>query len=640
MRLALAVLVLLLVAPAAAPAAELYPGTVWTEEYFPSGDGTQLHADVLRPAHLPKDARTPVIVTVSPYTIHADGKPSDRFYDFLSLTKVIERGYTYVIVDLRGFGGSAGCNDWGGPGERMDSKAAVEWAAAQPWSTGKVAVMGKSYDGWTGLMAIAERAKGLAAVVSMEPVYSGYRYLYMDGIRFVNSVGTPASFTLQDATPGDPQRDTAEYFINGTGPNGPCYAANYGQQQQDDPTSPFWQARDLIPALQGATTPLLLTQGFLETNTKPDGLVSAWNGMKGPKRAWFGQFDHVRGWEMDGDEFATGRAGFADEVVRFLDRHLKDGPVVADPPVVVQSADGRYRSEAEWPPADVALRTATLRPGTYTDDGRNSGTGSGGGQGIWSISEPLPHAAHLAGEPQVQLKASGPLRANLVVNLYDIAPDGSATMISRGAMLLRQGAQEARPEMYGQDWVLYEGHRLGVLVSGANSEWFVHAPTNAPVTVESGTVRLPFLSAARDADLSGGESPRLRSYRKSAPFPVSDEVIATSAAAFELPPALKQPRRPVTAAPPAQAELPVRLRLRLRVRAVRRGRVATVSGTAPRGTRLRVLVRRKGRTVAARRLRVRRESGAWRVKLRVPRRVRLTVVVTGGGRRVSARVRG
>jgi hypothetical protein len=30
----------------------------------------------------------------------------------------MQRGSTYVMVDLRGFGGSSGCLDWGGPGEQ------------------------------------------------------------------------------------------------------------------------------------------------------------------------------------------------------------------------------------------------------------------------------------------------------------------------------------------------------------------------------------------------------------------------------------------------------------------------------------------------------------------------------------------
>ena len=46
---------------------------------------------------------------------------------------------------------------------------------------------GKSYDGVTGLIGVNQRP-GLAAVVSQEPVYDLYRYLYGDGIRRLNSV--------------------------------------------------------------------------------------------------------------------------------------------------------------------------------------------------------------------------------------------------------------------------------------------------------------------------------------------------------------------------------------------------------------------------------------------------------------------
>src|SRR5439155_15149762 len=89
-------------------------------------------------------------------------RPSRRFYDFLDLSQLLSRGYTYVMVDLPGFGGSGGCTDWGGNREQLAVKSAVEWAAAQPWSTGRVAMFGKSYDGWTGLMGIAQQPKGLA----------------------------------------------------------------------------------------------------------------------------------------------------------------------------------------------------------------------------------------------------------------------------------------------------------------------------------------------------------------------------------------------------------------------------------------------------------------------------------------------
>src|SRR4051794_1954639 len=218
-----AALALALLVPAAAQAADPPPGSTWSEMYIDDGYGPKLHADVLRPKGLHENAPTPVIMTVSPYVSHAGATPpqdptlsgpSDRFYDFVNGAQLFKKGYTYVMVDLPGFGGSGGCNDWGGPREQSGAKRAVEWAAAQKWSNGRVGLYGKSYDGWTGLMAIANRPRGLAAVVSQEPVYSGYRYLYTNGVRFSTVVADPAIFNASDLSPGT-LNDTPQYQSNG-----------------------------------------------------------------------------------------------------------------------------------------------------------------------------------------------------------------------------------------------------------------------------------------------------------------------------------------------------------------------------------------------------------------------------------------
>ncbi|MDQ5808735.1 MAG: CocE/NonD family hydrolase, partial [Actinomycetota bacterium] len=511
----LAVLVVLL-APATAGANEPPPGATWEETYLESADGTRLHADVLRPAHLPEDARTPVVVTVSPYTNHSgdlapnptNSGPSHRFYDFLEHTQAIQRGYTYVIVDLRGTGGSAGCQDWGGPGEQADVTAAVEWAARQPWSTGKVALLGKSYDAWTGLMGIANQPEGLAAVVAMEPVYSGYRYLYSGGVRYSNSVLTPLLFDAISSYPGTVS-DGPEYTLTGASGNVErpgCPALVFAEQQEDHEDAPFWQQRDLIKKIEALRprTPLFMTQGFLEGNTKPDGAFDVFAAMRGPKRAWFGQFAHVRGWED------TGRAPepFAQELVRFLDRHMTDRPVEkSDPPVVVQQFDGRWRTEEAWPPAGTRLYSTALRAGAYADQPGNSGA-SGPGDGLWTVSQPLATPVLLTGEPVLTASvASSVPRANLVANVYDIDEEGHAVMISRNATLLREaGEQDVRFKLYGQDWVVERGHRIGVLLSGANDDWWVHANTLSDVEVAEASIALPFLRTPRRTFIEGGKA--------------------------------------------------------------------------------------------------------------------------------------
>ena len=158
------------------------------------------------------------------------------------------------MVDLRGFGGSNGCLDWAGPGEQADVVNAVKWAASQPWSTGKVGMYGKSYDALTGLIGVDHHPPGLGAVVSQEPVYDDYRYLYGDGMRRENSVATPALYDGIAATPG-PAIDDPNYNLASLN-NPVCLALNFAAQAGDDNhDSDFWKQRNLIPGASGLERP-------------------------------------------------------------------------------------------------------------------------------------------------------------------------------------------------------------------------------------------------------------------------------------------------------------------------------------------------------------------------------------------------
>ena len=668
----IAAFALLALLPASALAADVPPDAEYSEAYIPSSspvpndNDPKLHVDVLRPKGV--SGKVPTLLTVSPYTNHSNQAltdfdatkkgPSDRFFDFVVRDgKLFKRGYAYVMVDLRGNGGSMGCNDWGGPGEQNDVKRAVEWVASQPWSNGKVALYGKSYDGWTGLMGLAQKPKGLAAVISQEPVVDGYRYLYMNRVRFQNSVVTPTLFTLIDAMPGT-VNDTPEYHSQNVWANvvkPGCYGQNLASQAAtDDPNTDFWKVRNLIDKVKGVTTPTFFMQGFLESNTKPDAVFDLWNNLAGTEhRAWFGQWDHVRGNDKEGSKFAAGRSTFVEEALRFLDEHLKGiEPDKQDPPIVVQSNDGKFRSEQAWPPADAKAYTTSLKGGSYVDDGANNGDGTGTtGRGIWSVSQPLPHTARLAGMPKVTVDVTTTPRSNLVANVYDIAPNKKATLVSRGAYLL-QGNGPVSFDLYGQDWVFEKGHRVGVLLSSSNAEWFVHAPTRQTVTVKGGSVSLPFLTYSRASDLAGEGTGRLASVKGRA-FTVADAALTDGAVNFTLPPALVD--RPKPAAPPApvvstpvagtpltvqvaapQASSSLR-RIKLRVKRLRGGRLL-ITGTAPRGLRLTVKVLRGKKVVATRRIVARRGSFRVLVK-RVKRSGKYTVRVTGGDAVGTARVR-
>ena len=523
-------------APAVASAAGVaYPDGDWSEAWISSSDGVTLHADVLRPKGATNTTKTPVIVSIGPYFNHsgqtgpvgpAEGTnydpvgpnagPSERFQDFVEGSGLLKKGYSFVMVDLRGFGGSNGCLDWSGPGEKSDVVHAVQWAASRPWSTGKVGMYGKSYDALTGLVGVDLRPAGLGAVVSQEPVYDDYRYLYGDGMRRENSVATPALYDGIAATPG-PITDHPDYNLAGADDTARpgCKLANWADQAaNDDHFSPYWRARNLIPGATGSDVPLFLTQGLTENNTVADGMAQYLRNHTGYERAWLGPWEHVRGNETDATgRLKMGRAGFFDEVMRFYDRFLKgDTPAVEDPLVAVQTNDGVWRGEQQWPPADAADFTTPLRTGTYTDDGTASSTGSSATNGVWTISKPLAHDVHLSGSGRAVVDVSTLLpRANLVVDVYDLDANGRGPLITRQGYLIRASGPITL-DLWSADWKLAAGHRIAVRVADANTDWWLHAPTKQTVTVHGGSITLPFLTQPRTETIAGDPGVQLSAY--------------------------------------------------------------------------------------------------------------------------------
>jgi predicted acyl esterase len=556
-----------------------YPDADWTQAWISSpssaGDAT-LHADVLRPKGYDKDDKTPVILSIGPYFNHSgqvgpagpvegttydpvgpNAGPSERFQDFVEGSGLLRKGYTFVMVDLRGFGGSNGCLDWSGPGEQADVVNAVKWAASQPWSTGRVGMYGKSYDALTGLIGVDKRPPGLGAVVAQEPVYDDYRYLYGDGMRRLNSVATPALYDGIAATPG-PLADTGDTpNYNAQSLNNPaCLAQNFAAQAgDDDHDSAFWRQRNLIPGAAGSNVPLFLTQGLTENNTVADGLQAYLANHRGYERAWLGPWEHVRGNERDeSGRLKMGRAGWFDETMRFYDRYLKDQtPTVADPPTAVQTNDGTWRSEAQWPPADKRSYTTRLKSGSYLDNAQSNSTAfnSPSGDpsdptvtsGVWTVSKPLPYDVHLSGSPtaSIDVTTTQP-NANLVVDLYDLGPDGTGPLITRQGHLVRSAGDSTIPlTLWGADWKLQSGHRLGVRVTDNNQDWWMMAaPSGQTVTVRGGSIALPFLRYRRTETIQGDPGVQLAGYRdqQTATAPAT---AVSSAVNFTLPRALTTP---------------------------------------------------------------------------------------------------
>ncbi|GAA5058298.1 CocE/NonD family hydrolase [Nocardia callitridis] len=542
LRSVFGVLLLLVICIPVTAAADPLPSSYqWKQDYITASDGTRLHVDIVRPQGVADATPTPVVLTVSPYRGHLaylsvpriDSGPS---IDDLNPELFLRAGYTYVIVDLRGFGGSSGCPDFGGPGERSDVATAVEWTASQPWSTGKVGMFGTSYEAWTGMMGLAEKPKGLAAVASFEPVVDPYSYLYMQGVswRFslkpVTENGVrPADFAglehlLIASTPPRPD-DSPEYRANATQLPLECYRQYAADTSNHDPDSAFWRDRDLLPRVRGNTIPLFLGQGFVDYNTRAYRVFDLWNSLgPGDHRAWFGQWGHRT------CHAKCGRMGFDEELLAFFDKHVADRDVsVPGPRITVGQFDTRWRSEKQWPPADSVNVPVALRPGRYADRGFLPGHD----REYWSVSAPLSQDQHLSGIPTATLHADGPPNATATVEIYDIAPDNTAIPVTRGVAPLAE--EETRVRLLAQDWPLAAGHRIGVRVTDVVDEVWARNPSFAEVTVDRASVDLPLLTRPREPDLPGGAPENLVKWRNEKTIMIDPAVLDGATVPMDLP---------------------------------------------------------------------------------------------------------
>lgn len=528
MRIRSATLALFACLAASAAAAPVPQGYTYTDEWFPSADGTRLHAGVFLPSDRKPGEKHPVLVVTGPYTGPNAGVSgasaaetqtegvSIRFPELFEGNKYLRKDrWAYVQVDTRGFGGSDGCFDYYGPGEASDVEAANVWASKQEWSLGPVGMWGKSYDAATQVLALATGGEGVAATVIQAPGLSAYTALWMNGIHYATGrYGTTAIYTADDLFPqqnldtltnADYARSTAAPVTSLPGQPTCRSDALVNMNVIGDRSDPFWTGREVYLGAKRSTVPTLWTHGYYDANTKPVHM-DIWESLAGPKYTWLGAFDHKRGHEA-----TVGRGKFfLDEAWAFLDRYVRgvEGELTA-PKVTVQEANasGKWRAEEQWPPADATPWAMPLKAGTYTDEPGSAYT-SAGGTGVWTVTKPLPGAAHLAGEPTLDVPVGISVPgAHLVALIYDIDKDGKAYFVQRGGMALSStDTQRATFKLYPVDYRFLAGHRIAVRIVPGDDDWFSPGVTTRDVAVGAGTLTLPLLANARTKFLQGGVS--------------------------------------------------------------------------------------------------------------------------------------
>ncbi|MDX6569744.1 MAG: uncharacterized protein QOH15_2322, partial [Gaiellales bacterium] len=138
--------------------------------WIPVSDGTRLAARVWLPTD-PEHASAPAILEAIPYR-RRDGTLT---IDHGRYAWWAERGFAGVRLDLRGTGDSEGLiEDEYLELEHDDIAETIAWIAEQPWSNGRVGMIGYSWGGFNGLQVAARRPPALGAVVSVNSAVRRY----------------------------------------------------------------------------------------------------------------------------------------------------------------------------------------------------------------------------------------------------------------------------------------------------------------------------------------------------------------------------------------------------------------------------------------------------------------------------------
>ena len=390
-------------APAWEPRAATYGITVDRNVAIEMSDGVVLDADVYFPANPDGSKATgpfPVALVQTPYNKSVQN-PADEY--------LVSRGYVDVVVDIRGTGGSEGVFDQTfSTRSQLDGKELVEWAASQPWSTGRVGLHGESYYAINQLLTAAQQPKGLAAIFPVVPTGDNYRtnfpggyltslfvvslldaaygstppgYLGDDPLRALRTLGSrPASVLLQaENSAGLLAGDARSY-------DGPGYAAISPLAMLDRIQVPTFVVGGWYDALSQRDGPLLF-QGLRARNVPVKLLMGPW-------------YHTTPGEGLPADGIPSLDALRLRWFDRWVAGRADPGMDTFGPVVYHREGEGRYHVAPHWPVPGVRWQRAHL--------------GAGGTLG------PAPGS----GDPDLLpwQPASGPCSRSTYVGTFGLAP--------------------------------------------------------------------------------------------------------------------------------------------------------------------------------------------------------------------------
>jgi X-Pro dipeptidyl-peptidase len=550
---------------------------LWVETTFDSdGDGNldRMHVGVTRPKQTDTEGlKVPAVYETSPY-FAGTGDPNDKqgFWNpkhelgakpparrnlapipfgnqrpTLSQSEVrtwVPRGFAVVHSSSPGTGLSTGCPTVGGDNESLGPKAVIDWLngrapgftaveGGEPvhatWCTGKVGMIGTSYNGTLPIAAATTGVAGLEAVVPIAPNTSYYHYYRSHGlIRHPDGyMGEDIDVLFEFIHSGDPaRRDWCNKHVRDQ-------ELAKGQDRLSGDYNEFWAGRDYLNDLAPYKAATLMAHAFNDWNVMPEHSVRIYVALKAkgvPCMAYFHQGGH------------GGHPPMA-LVNRWFTRYLYgvENGVENDPRGwIVREGDQRTKPTAysDYPhpdAADVALypsaggkATGGLDParksGSKTEKLRDDVAHSGAKLAqadesphrLLYATPPLQEPLHISGTPRLTIKLACNKKAtNLSVWLVSLPWTEGAritdNVITRGWAdpQNHESLTESEPLQPGKfyelsfdlqpdDQVIAAGERIGLMIFASDRDFTLWpAPgTELTVDLDATSLTLPIVGGA------------------------------------------------------------------------------------------------------------------------------------------------
>jgi len=450
--------------------------------WIPMSDGTRLSARIWLPIDAEQNP-VPAVLEYLPY----------RKNDFTALRDSIRHpyfaghGYASIRVDMRGCGDSDGIlYDEYLKQEQDDGLEVLTWISQQPWFTGGVGMIGKSWGGFNGLQIAARRHPALKAIITLcstddryadDVHYKGGALLASDMLWWASTMLAYNARPADPAVVGEAWRESWLERLEKT----PPFVDEWVRHQRRDE---YWKHGSVNENYSDIEVPVFAVGGWADgyTNAIPRML----EGLTGPRKGLIGPWAH----EYPEVAVPGPQIGFLQECLRWWDHWLKDVDtgIMEEPMLRAWIQDsvppetdytirpGHWVAESEWPPKDngqtryylgnhqlveqveseetvivSSVQEHGLYAGVYCPFGQPGDLPSDqrieNGLSTVFTSEPLTKPMEILGFPEFTVELeSNQKDALLAVRLCDVAPDGSSTRVTWGMLNLTHRNSDEYPE--------------------------------------------------------------------------------------------------------------------------------------------------------------------------------------------------